>query len=72
LTANELITSFSNGEEVPRAYVVSTTNITENDVMEWMKKRVSKTKYLRGGVEFIDAIPKNTVRTPTQKATAEI
>jgi 4-coumarate--CoA ligase len=36
--------------------------MTVDDVTEYMKKNVSKVKYLTGGVIFVDAIPKNPVR----------
>lgn len=48
--------------EIPRAYVVlrpGTKDVSEGDVKEWVKQRVSQHKALVGGVRFIDAIPKN-------------
>lgn len=53
-----------------RAYVVSTNNAAlladsskraafENEVQEWIKPRVAKHKYLRGGVRVIEAIPRS-------------
>jgi acyl-CoA synthetase (AMP-forming)/AMP-acid ligase II len=46
--------------EVPRAYVVSKNpNLTEDEVKEFVKKKVAHYKKLSGGVEFIDVIPKN-------------
>ncbi|KAI1211609.1 acetyl-CoA synthetase-like protein [Annulohypoxylon truncatum] len=50
-----------NGEEAPRAYVVANPNVkqTEQDIAKWMESRVTKYKWLRGGVKFVDAIPKN-------------
>ncbi|KAF0332523.1 AMP-binding enzyme [Colletotrichum asianum] len=50
-----------NGHEVPRAYVVKSggSQITAEEVAQWMEGKVSKHKHLKGGVCFIDAIPKN-------------
>jgi len=50
-------------DENPRAYVVMTpgASITAEDVVDYVKERVSKVKWLTGGVAFVDAIPKNPV-----------
>lgn len=47
--------------EVPVAFVVKQpdTTITAQDVQEFVKQKLSHQKWLRGGVEFVDAIPKN-------------
>lgn len=47
--------------EVPRAYIVKKkdANATENDIKEYIRAKVAKYKRLEGGVEFIEAIPKN-------------
>ncbi|KUI62655.1 4-coumarate--CoA ligase-like 7 [Cytospora mali] len=49
------------GEEYPRAYVVRTpgTNATEKEIAEWLAERVTRYKQLKGGVVFVDTIPKN-------------
>ena len=47
------------GTEVPRAYVVSDGNITEEDVKAFVKAQVADYKQLRGGVIFMDVIPKS-------------
>lgn len=48
------------GTEVPRAYVVpATKDLTESEIQEWVAKQVSNSKRLRGGVIFIEAIPKS-------------
>ncbi|KAL2263472.1 hypothetical protein VTK26DRAFT_6679 [Humicola hyalothermophila] len=49
------------GEEVPRAYVVRRQGSTasEQDVARWIEGRVTRYKWLRGGVKFVEAIPKN-------------
>ncbi|OTB07049.1 hypothetical protein M426DRAFT_318417 [Hypoxylon sp. CI-4A] len=50
-----------NGNEVPRAYVVPSPDSkqTEKDIAKWMESRVVHYKRLRGGVKFVEAIPKN-------------
>jgi len=64
------IKSTDQATELPRAYVVSTNNAAlladsskrvafENEVQEWIKSRVAKHKYLRGGVRVIEAIPRS-------------
>ena len=52
-----------NGEEAPRAYVVRKegSSVTEEEVAGWMADKVARYKQLRGGVKFVDAIPKNPV-----------
>lgn len=45
----------------PRAYVVSAKKISEEDVKEFVKARLAPYKQLRGGVVFLDEIPKNAI-----------
>ncbi|KAI1823603.1 hypothetical protein F4861DRAFT_311204 [Xylaria intraflava] len=50
--------------EVPRAYVVLKPGVPANDatakeITSWLGSRVAEHKKLRGGVRFIDEIPKN-------------
>lgn len=47
--------------ELPRAYVVlkPTADLTENELKDWVKERVSPHKRIHGGVRFIDQIPKS-------------
>lgn len=50
--------------EVPRAYVVPAKGVeagkkTEDDIVQWMAARVASHKRLRGGVRFVDEIPKS-------------
>ncbi|KAF2749208.1 4-coumarate-CoA ligase-like protein [Sporormia fimetaria CBS 119925] len=46
--------------EVPRAYVVADkTKISEAEIKDFVKKNVASHKQLRGGVVFLDAIPKS-------------
>ncbi|KAI0595355.1 hypothetical protein F4775DRAFT_569354 [Biscogniauxia sp. FL1348] len=49
------------GQEWPRAYVVPSVSVkaTEKEIAKWMKSRAISYKWLRGGVKFINAIPKN-------------
>ncbi|KAI9484834.1 hypothetical protein BDB00DRAFT_853163 [Zychaea mexicana] len=54
----------SQATELPRAYVVlqATAQPTENmakDIMDYVARNVVNYKRLRGGVRFVDAIPKN-------------
>ncbi|KAF4447301.1 hypothetical protein F53441_9144 [Fusarium austroafricanum] len=49
------------GEELPRAYIVKTPNgkdTSEEDIVDWLTNRVVKYKQLRGGVVFVNTIPK--------------
>ncbi|KAB5584715.1 4-coumarate-CoA ligase [Coniochaeta sp. 2T2.1] len=50
------------GQEWPRAYVVmketAKGRVKPEDLQEWIKPRVSKHKWLVGGVVFIDEVPK--------------
>ncbi|KAI1265733.1 acetyl-CoA synthetase-like protein [Xylariaceae sp. FL1019] len=49
------------GTEVPRAYVVADQEkVSANGLIEWFSKQgLSSSKKLRGGVVFLDAIPKS-------------
>ena len=54
------------GSEVPRAYVVrregwGEKELGEEDVRAWVEQRVARYKWLRGGVRFVDEVPKNAV-----------
>jgi len=46
--------------ELPRAYIVSSSNteLSQSDIEEFMKDKVTDYKRFRGGIEFIEAIPK--------------
>jgi 4-coumarate--CoA ligase len=49
-----------NDTELPRAYVVADrSRIDEVQIKAFVKARVAEYKQLRGGVVFVDAIPKN-------------
>lgn len=50
--------------EVPRAYVVLKAGISASDekakeIVDWVAGKVAPHKQLRGGVRFIDQVPKN-------------
>ncbi|XP_059160345.1 uncharacterized protein LOC131943957 isoform X2 [Physella acuta] len=47
--------------ELPKAFVVRKpgSNLTEKEVARFVEERVSHTKKLRGGVQFVEDIPKN-------------
>ncbi|KAI1432105.1 AMP-binding enzyme [Xylaria sp. CBS 124048] len=63
-----------NGEEVPRAYVVPspTVKASEKEIAKWLEPRVTRYKYLKGGVKFIDAIPKNPSGKILRRALREL
>jgi 4-coumarate--CoA ligase len=49
--------------EVPRAYVVTVAGVARNDataidIMKWLEERVANHKRLRGGIRYLDSIPK--------------
>ena len=45
--------------ELPKAFVVPKGDISPEDVAEFVAERVAPQKKLRGGVEFVDKIPKS-------------
>ncbi len=48
------------GNELPRAYVVADkTKISEQEIKEYVKGNLAQHKQLRGGVVWLDAIPKS-------------
>ncbi|CAG7820330.1 unnamed protein product [Allacma fusca] len=51
----------SSAGELPRAYVVAKEgmNISEEELHGFIKNRVAAFKQLRGGIEFVDQIPRN-------------
>ena len=51
------------GTDLPRAYVVANdrSKISEEDVKKYVEKRLAPYKQLRGGVAFVDEIPKNAI-----------
>lgn len=45
--------------ELPMAFVVKLGDCTEKDIYDFVAERTSAAKWLRGGVTFVDEIPKN-------------
>lgn len=49
--------------EVPRAYIVSSKKGSDEkeaaEIVDWMQKKVANHKRLRGGVVFVDEVPKS-------------
>ena len=54
----------SDDEEWPRAYIAlkdeAKGRIKPENIQEWIKSRVAKHKWLRGGVVFVNMVPKST------------
>ncbi|KAE9547042.1 hypothetical protein FO519_009746, partial [Halicephalobus sp. NKZ332] len=49
-----------NSGEVPKAFVVRANNdLTEQQIQEFVKERVAHYKQLKGGVEFVEEVPKS-------------
>jgi len=46
--------------EIPKAFVVRRGDVTSDAIVEFVAKRVPPQKKLRGGVEFVDKIPKSS------------
>ncbi len=44
--------------ELPKAFVVTKQDATEEEIVEYIESLVAPSKRLRGGVEFVDEIPK--------------
>ena len=50
--------------EIPRAYIVPARGVeaskkTEEDIKQWLAAKVASHKRLRGGVRFVDEVPKS-------------
>ena len=50
--------------EIPRAYIVPKPGVEDNDktaqdIVQWLQTKVANHKRLRGGVHFVDEIPKS-------------
>lgn len=59
--------------ELPRAYVVSKDpQLTERDLKEFVAEKVAEYKRLEGGVEFVQAIPKNATGKILRKELKEM
>ncbi|KAK1813075.1 hypothetical protein LTR12_012524 [Friedmanniomyces endolithicus] len=62
--------------ELPRAYVVLAQGFTgggalEREICEWLGERVAPYKKLRGGVRFVEAIPKSDAGKVLRRVLAE-
>lgn len=44
--------------ELPKAFIVPKGEVTEKDIIDFVADKVSPHKRLRGGVEFLEQIPK--------------
>lgn len=50
------------GSEVPRAYIVADpAHVTKEVFHEYISKRMAPYKQLRGGIVYVDELPKNAV-----------
>lgn len=50
------------GTDWPRAYVVADPRkVSEDEIKDFVKARLAPYKQLRGGVAFLDEIPKNAI-----------
>lgn len=51
------------GNEVPRAYVAlappAKGKVSESDLIKYVESKVANHKRLRGGIKFIDAVPRS-------------
>lgn len=72
-----------NGTEAPRAYVVpapippsaasqGVKKLTEEDVADFVKSKVSDYKRLRGGVKFVEAVPRSPAGKILRKVLREM
>lgn len=44
--------------ELPKAFIVPKGEVTKSEIIDFVAERVAPHKKLRGGVEFIEQIPK--------------
>lgn len=44
--------------ELPKAFIVPKGEVTEKEIIDFVAEKVSPHKKLRGGVEFVEQIPK--------------
>ena len=50
------------GTDLPRAYVVADpSQITEQEIKKFVEERMAPYKQLRGGVVFVNELPKNAI-----------
>ena len=66
------------GSEVPRAYVVADAEeVSEDEIKDFVKQALAPHKQLKGGVVYVDELPKNAMgkflrRELRQRAMAEL
>lgn len=50
------------GTDLPRAYVIADpSQISEEEIKQFVKERLAPYKQLRGGVVFVKELPKNAI-----------
>ena len=65
------------GQERPRAYVVPKSldkdnpGVSEEEIVEWMKGKVARYKWLTGGVGFVNEVPKSAAGKIQRKVMRE-
>uniref|UniRef100_A0A7E4VAF2 AMP-binding domain-containing protein n=1 Tax=Panagrellus redivivus TaxID=6233 RepID=A0A7E4VAF2_PANRE len=65
--------SWDDGDEVPFAFVVrKNNNLSKDDVHEFVNGKVAEYKRLRGGIKFVDAIPKSVTGKILRKTLADM
>jgi len=52
--------------QLVRAYVVKRpeSNVSEQDICNWMEHESAETSHLTAGVEFLETLPRNSVNAP--------
>ena len=59
--------------ELPRGYIVrSSSSCSEEDIHLFLKERVAEFKQLKGGVRFVDKLPKNQTGKVLKKELQEL
>ena len=64
-------------QELPRAYVLPKSldkdnpGVSEGDIVEWMKGKVARHKWLTGGVVFVNEVPKSAAGKIQRKVLRE-
>lgn len=58
--------------ELPRAYIVRKSNCSAEDIMSYMKDRMAPYKQLKGGIRFVEDLPKNPTGKLLRKVLKEM